>query len=250
MTTNQKQTTQRLQTVLSQAGVASRRSAEILISEGKVFVNGEQAVLGQRVDPAQDKVSVNGKKIDLQREVLKYYLVYKPMGYVSTTSDELDRPTVLDVLPESARAQRLYPVGRLDFESEGLMLLTNDGDLTYKMTHPKFQIPKTYFAQLDRKPSSKALDHLRRGVRLKDGLTQPAQVEVASEHSLFRFADNTDHANWISITITEGRNRQVRRMIQRVGYDTQRLIRTKMGPLSLSWDFHSRPWYQVTSATL
>lgn len=211
----------KLQLFLARAGVASRRKSEALIEAGMVTVNGAVASIGQRIDPLHDKVSVKGTTIAVPQQH-RYFLVNKPVGYISTTSDEKGRKTVLQLIPKIS--ERIYPVGRLDQESEGLMLLTNNGELTHKFTHPKFEIAKTYEVLLSAKPSKLALDHLRRGVKLKDGYTKPAVVSVLSHEG-----DQT----WIEITITEGRNRQIRRMTERVGYETLELVRTKMGPFDI-----------------
>lgn len=211
----------KLQKYLAQAGISSRRKAEEAIIAGKVSVNGQPAHIGQRIDPNQDKITFEGREIT-QDVILRYFLVYKPVGYVSTTSDELNRTTVLSLLPKTS--ERLYPVGRLDLDSEGLMLLTNDGRLTQELTHPSREIPKTYKVLISGIPTTKALNHLHRGVRLKEGYTQPAEVEVLNHEN-----NNT----WLEITIHEGMHRQVRRMLERVGYDTIKLIRTKLGPFTL-----------------
>lgn len=212
----------KLQAFLSHAGIASRRKSEELITQGKVIVNGEVAHLGQRITPNKDTIEYDGKVIS-DDQPKRYFLLNKPIGYVSTASDELGRKTVTQLLPKSVK-ERLFPVGRLDVESEGLLLLTNDGALTYKLTHPKFEIPKTYHVFTKRKPTFNAIMHLRKGVKLNDGFTKPAQVERV-------FSDET--GAWTEITITEGRNRQVRRMFERVGYDVERLIRMSMGSLHL-----------------
>lgn len=219
MTTNKP--TIKLQLFLARAGVASRRKSEVLIETGIVTVNGEVASIGQRVHPFNDTVAIKGKVIAVPQQH-RYFLINKPVGYISTTSDEKGRKTVLALIPKIN--ERIYPVGRLDRESEGLMLLTNNGELAYKLTHPKFEIPKTYEVRIDGKPTKKALDHLRRGVKLKDGFTKPATVQVAS------YDENT---TWLEITITEGRNHQVRRMTERVGYTTLELVRTQMGPFDI-----------------
>jgi 23S rRNA pseudouridine2605 synthase len=229
----------KLQAFLAHAGVASRRKAEELIEAGRVVVNGEKAHIGQRVDPAQDKVSVDGRVIN-SSEDLVYILLNKPVGIVSTTSDDLGRRTVLDLLPAAWKKYRLYPVGRLDQESQGLMLLTNDGELAYRLTHPKFEIPKTYEVLIDRKPSFPALNMLRNGVRLSDGVTAPAEVEVI---------DSDDNQAWLTITIHEGRNRQVRRMLERVGYDVKKLRRIQLGPFLLA-DLNNQPHRQLTPAEI
>ncbi len=225
----------KLQAFLAHAGVASRRKSEEMIADGQVTVNGEKAHIGQRVNPSKDKISVKGKPINQASELI-YVLVNKPNGIVSSTSDELGRKTVLDLLPESFDKHRLYPVGRLDQDSQGLMLLTNDGEFAYRLTHPKFEIPKTYEVLIDRKPSFAAMNLLRYGVRLSDGVTAPAEVEIL---------DSNDNQAWLTITIHEGRNRQVRRMFERVGYDVKRLTRIQLGPFMLA-DLNSRPFRQLT----
>lgn len=212
----------KLHAYLAHAGVASRRKSEELIKAKKVKVNNQLATIGQRIDPIRDQVSVADKVITINQQPSRYFLIYKPIGFVSTTSDDQGRKTVLDLLPEIK--ERVYPVGRLDIDSEGLLLITNDGELAYKMTHPKFQIPKTYHVTVKGHPTSKAINHLRRGVKLSEGYTQPADVEIIE-------AD--DRSTAISITIHEGFNRQVRRMLERVGYDTIKLVRVQFGPYSL-----------------
>jgi len=212
----------KLQAFMSHAGVASRRACEKLIEDKKVVVNDRLAHIGQRVDGTQDVIVVNGKTIKTQ-ERFRYFLVNKPIGYVSTTSDELNRRTVSQLIPRDIK-ERLYPVGRLDVESEGLLLLTNDGDLAQKLTHPSHKVKKTYHVVVKGTPTFKALNHLRNGVKLKDGFTKKANVDV-----LLKEEGKTS----LEITISEGRNRQIRRMLERVGYDTVQLIRIAMGPLDL-----------------
>jgi len=214
--------TQKIHVVIAHAGVASRRKSEDLVAEGKVVVNGKVAQVGQRVNSVVDAISVEGVTIG-SAATLVYYLLNKPVGIVSTTSDELGRPTVLTLVPKTS--ERLYPVGRLDIESEGLMILTNDGDFAYRYTHPKFEIEKTYHVEVAGEPTERALEHLRRGVRLKEGYTWPADVEALETNG-----ENT----WIAITIHQGWNRQVRRMLERVGYDTVRLIRVRIGEFELA----------------
>jgi 23S rRNA pseudouridine2605 synthase len=217
----------KLQTFLAHAGVASRRKSEELIKEGKVTINGQVAQIGERVKP-EDTVLLEGKEISGSEEKVTY-LIYKPVGVVSTTSDELGRKNVVDFLKKELGAAgkklpRLYPVGRLDIDSEGLMLLTNDGKLTQEMTHPSFETPKTYRVKVEGEPTERAISHLERGVKLREGYTSPAVVEIVELHS--------DHSV-LEITIHEGRNHQVKRMLQRVGYEVVRLIRIKMGEYSL-----------------
>lgn len=227
----------KLHAYLAQMGLTSRRKAEVLIGEGRVKVNNQTAVIGQRINPQADQVTVDGKTIT-QSSAHRYFLVNKPVGYVSTVSDEHGRQTVLNLLPHIK--DRIYPVGRLDIDSQGLMLLTNDGELTHQLTHPSYQVAKTYHVQFDRQPSDAALNHLRRGVQLKDGWTQPAQVEPVSHTEAVAPGNN-----WYAITIHEGRNRQVRRMVERVGYEVKQLIRVQMGPFHLD-DLEGEKYCEVT----
>jgi len=218
---------------LAHMGIASRRKSEELVAAGKVTVNNQPAQVGQRINPAKDEVKFNGKVVNSSENPV-YVLINKPHGFVSTTDDELGRPTVLQLLPESLKKLRLYPVGRLDQDSQGLMLLTNDGDVAYKLTHPKFEMPKTYEVLLDRSPTEAAVNILRRGMLLREGMTAPAEVELIER----------DNKPWLSITIHEGRNRQVRRMMERAGYDVQKLIRIRLGPFILS-DLGEKPMLQL-----
>lgn len=214
--------TVKLQAYMSQLGIASRRKSEELIQNGLVKVNDEIAHIGQRINPEKDKIEYNGNVYN-QKETKRYFLVDKPVGYVSTTSDELGRKNVLELLPKDLN-EHLYPVGRLDIDSEGLLLLTNDGLLAQKLTHPKYEIEKTYHVFTKRNPSFNAVMHLRKGVKLKDGYTQPAKVERLSKD---------ESGAWTEITIKEGRNRQIRRMMERVGYPVEKLVRMSMGPLHI-----------------
>lgn len=211
----------KLQAYISHSGFASRRKAEAFIDQGLVTVNGVKAIIGQRVNPDTDVVAIEGKTLSLE-STLRYFLVNKPIGYVSTASDDLGRPEILELLPKIK--ERIYPVGRLDIDSQGLLIVTNDGDLTYKLTHPRFEVGKTYEVALDRRPTLDALNHLRNSVRLKEGYTSPAEVKT-----LGRLDENF----WVEITIHEGWNRQVRRMFERVGYEVLELVRTSMGPFNL-----------------
>lgn len=213
--------TVKLHAFMAHAGIASRRKSEELIEAGKVTVNGHRAHVGLRIDPATDTVTVENKKIETP-EVHRYFLVYKPVGIISSTNDELKRKTVVDLIKDID--ERLYPVGRLDQDSEGLMLLTNDGILANKLTHPKYRIPKIYQITVDSDPTRKALEHLRRGVKLADGYTHPVEVEIVEQG---------EHNTILEMTIYEGRNRQVRRMMDRIGYPVLKLVRVKMGPFTL-----------------
>lgn len=205
---------ERLQKVLARAGFGSRRVCEDLIADGRVNVDGRVAELGRRVDPATASVEVDGVPIGV-RPGLVYYLLNKPAGVVTTASDPQGRPTVVELVPAEPR---VFPVGRLDLDTEGLLLLTNDGDLAHRLTHPSFGVEKEYLAHVQGDPSSKAIRTLRTGVLLDDGPTAPAGVSRPSEGLL-------------RITVHEGRNRQVRRMCEAVGHPVLRLVRVRIGPL-------------------
>jgi 23S rRNA pseudouridine2605 synthase len=209
---------ERLQKVLARAGLGSRRVCEDLIADGRVTVSGEVARLGRRVDPERDAVALDGVPV-VVRDDLVYYLLNKPTGYVSTASDPEGRATVLDLVPATPR---VYPVGRLDYDTEGLLLLTNDGELTHLLTHPSFGVVKTYLAEVEGDPSPAAVRALREGVELDDGITAPARVTVVQRRG--------DTAA-VELGIHEGRNRQVRRMCEAVGHPVVRLVRTRIGPL-------------------
>lgn len=211
----------RLNKYLSQQGLASRRQADTLISEGKVLVNDQPAKLGTTIDPDKDTVKFLGKVVVSNKPELETYLVYKPLGYVSTTSDPQGRPTVTSLVKSSTR---LYPIGRLDQDSEGLILLTNDGDLAYRLTHPKHHVPKTYHALVTGNVTPAKLNRLRRGVMLKDGRTAPAQIEVIRPQG---------NKSLLSITIFEGRNRQIRRMFSTQKLEVEKLKRVAIGELEL-----------------
>lgn len=211
----------RLNKYLSQQGLASRRQADTLISQGKVLVNDQPAKLGTTIDPDKDTVKFLGKVVASNKPELETYLVYKPLGYVSTTSDPQGRPTVTSLVKSSTR---LYPIGRLDQDSEGLILLTNDGDLAYRLTHPKHHVPKTYHALVTGNVTPAKLNRLRRGVMLKDGRTAPAQIEVIRPQG---------NKSLLSITIFEGRNRQIRRMFSTQKLEVEKLKRVSIGELEL-----------------
>jgi 23S rRNA pseudouridine2605 synthase len=211
---------ERLQKVLARAGLGSRRAVEKLIAAGRVSVNGRRAELGRRVDPSKDKVQVDGSTIPIQPDLI-YYLMNKPAGVITSASDPEGRPTVMDLLDP---ADRVWPVGRLDLDTEGALVLTNDGELTQRLTHPSFGVPKTYIAEVRGAVKVKTLRRLARGVELEDGPTAPAQVALVE-----RLATG----GLIEITISEGRNRQVRRMLEAVGHDVARLARTAVGPVRL-----------------
>jgi len=206
---------ERLQKVLARLGIASRRACEELIADGRVTVNGRRAVLGCRVDVRRDAVAIDATPVPLAPDLV-HYLLHKPPGVLTTAQDPEGRPTVVDLVPD---VPRVFPVGRLDADSEGLLILTNDGELTHRLTHPSFGIEKEYLVEVAGTPSAGALRRLRRGVELDDGVTAPAQVGVVAPGVL-------------RVVIHEGRNRQVRRMCETVGHPVRRLVRTRIGPLA------------------
>lgn len=226
--TTEPPTGERLQKVLARAGIASRRACEELIEDGLVTVNGEPARLGRRVDVAVDVIEVDGALVAVNPDLV-HYLLHKPAGVVSTASDPQGRPTVVDLVPDE---RRVFPVGRLDAETEGLLLLTNDGELTHRLTHPSFGVDKEYLALVEDKPSRGALRTLRTGVELDDGLTAPAKVSLLDDRTL-------------RIVIHEGRNRQVRRMCEAVGHPVTRLVRTRIGPL-IDRRLQAGEWRELT----
>jgi 23S rRNA pseudouridine2605 synthase len=207
----------RLQKFLSQAGVASRRRGEDLITAGRVRVNGVVVTeLGVRVDPVRDRIQVDGKRVRPAEP--EWYAVHKPRGYLSTRSDPAERPTLYDLVP--AAMKRLFYVGRLDYDSEGLVLLTNDGDTAHRLLHPRYGIEREYEVELEADIESDALDRLRRGVELEDG---PARAETARRRA----------GNRITLILREGRKREVRRMLAAVGHTVVRLRRVRYGPIRL-----------------
>lgn len=205
---------ERLQKVLARLGFGSRRVCEELIADGRVVVNGEVAVLGRRVDVESDRVEVDGVVIGVKPDLV-HYLLNKPRGVVTTASDPQGRPTVVSLVPAEPR---VFSVGRLDADTEGLLLMTNDGDLAHRLTHPSFGVEKEYLAEVEGAPSAGAVRRLREGVELEDGMTAPAKVSVVPPSGL-------------RIAIHEGRNRQVRRMCEAVGHPVRRLVRVRIGPL-------------------
>lgn len=214
----------RLQKVIAQAGVTSRRKAEALIAQGRVVVNGHTVTtLGTAVDPSTDVVVVDGQRLRTQRP-LHYVLLNKPKGYVTTCDDDQGRPTVFDLIKRAPA--RLFPVGRLDVNTEGVLLLTNDGALAHRLTHPRYQIPRVYLVKVHGVLSDWDLEHLRQGVVLDDGKTLPARV-----YMLRRLETNCT----LRLTLFEGRHRQVHRMLAACGpYYVKRLQRVAMGPLTLT----------------
>jgi 23S rRNA pseudouridine2605 synthase len=219
---------ERLQKVLAQAGIGSRRACEALIAAGRVTVNGVSAWLGQRVEVTDDHVAVDGVPLSV-KPGLVYYVLNKPPGVVTTSADPQGRPAVIDLVPPQPR---VFPVGRLDAATEGLLILTNDGELAHHLTHPRYGVEKEYFALVEGSPSRSALRRLREGVELEDGITAPARVALVPP-------------NGLRLTIHQGRNRQVRRMCAAVGHPVVRLVRTRVGSIA---DRRLRPgaWRMLT----
>ena len=210
----------RINKYLAGSGVASRRKADSLVQEGRIRLNGKVVTeLGTLVDPRRDRVDVDGVPVQ-GLQGMSYIIVNKPSGYVTTARDPQGRPTVLDLVP--AVKNRIYPVGRLDYDSEGLLFLLNDGPLAFRLTHPKYEVEKTYRVRLEKPIETEALEAIRRGVVLEDGPTAPARIAVAGASS-----------NSLDITIHEGRNRQVRRVFESVGSKVIHLKRVRFGTIEL-----------------
>jgi len=217
---------ERLQKILAAAGIASRRKAEKIIRSGRVAVNGAIVTeLGSKADPDADRITVDGKPLAAPERHL-YFLLHKPKGYVTTVSDPEGRPTVMDLIGKIH--ERIYPVGRLDYASEGLLLLTNDGDLAQRLTKAGEHMPKTYNVKISGRPDEKSIERLRQGITipLEDGRrvkTSPAKIRLIE-----------DTANpWYEVTLVEGRNRQIHRMFQAVGFLVEKIKRVQFGPLKL-----------------
>lgn len=228
----------RLQKILSQAGVASRRAAEKLIEEGRVSVNGRTVrEMGVKADPLADDIRVDGRRLRAP-ERHRYILMNKPAGVVTTRSDPQRRQTVIDLL--HGVREYVYPVGRLDYDSEGLLLLTNDGDLAARLTHPRHEVERTYEAYVAGTPDEEAIDKLRRGIPLDGRRTMPADVKVLGRNPASAFARSAtadkkagpQGKSVLLITIREGRNRQIRRMCEAVGHPVRKLRRVRIGPIS------------------
>ena len=215
---------ERLQKILARAGVASRREAERWILEGRVAVNGAVVrKLGTQADPSKDSIRVDGKRIKPPTALL-YYAFHKPPGIITTLRDPKGRPDLTPFLARLGEKTRVLPVGRLDFNSSGLLVLTNDGELAQRLTHPRFGVKKLYRVKLSGCPTEKELAALRQGMRLEDGMTAPARVRVVE-----KLRKNA----WVEIEIHEGRKREVRRMFEALGYFVEKLIRVRVGSVSL-----------------
>jgi 23S rRNA pseudouridine2605 synthase len=211
---------ERLQKVLARAGVSSRRKAEAVIAAGRVTVDGIVVTeLGAKVDPERDTVAVDGVPIDAEQR--EYWALHKPVGVITTAKDPWGRPTALELVPSQAR---VYPVGRLDADSAGLLLLTNDGELAFKLTHPRFEHDKEYHVLVAGRPDAADLRRLRRGILLDGRATAPAEVDV-----LASAAEGT----WLRMVLREGRKRQIRRMMERLHHPVMRLLRVRVGPILL-----------------
>jgi len=232
--TDQPASGDRLQKVLSSAGVASRRAAEEMITAGRVAVNGRiVTTLGTRVDPSQDHVEVDGRRIatDPGKE---YVVVNKPAGVISTARDERGRPTVVDLVPATIR---LYPVGRLDADAQGVLLLTNDGALAHRLAHPRYRVPRTYRVEVEGNVSTRAVDRLRSGVALDDGVARALRVRVVAA------SKGRTH---LEIVMGEGRNHEVKRLMAAVGHPVIRLVRRAFGPVRLG-DLRPGGWRHLTA---
>lgn len=229
---------QRLQKWLAYCGYGSRRACEQLIQQGRVMVNGIPAVLGAKVDPERDVITVDGKRVQPPPKRV-YLMLNKPRGYISTRKDPHAPRTVMELLRDVPVP--VFPVGRLDADSEGLLLFTNDGDFANRLLHPRYKLPKTYRVWVRGVPSARALQRLRAGVMLEEGKTAPAQVQLLRAEG---------DQSLLEITIYEGRKRQIRRMCQAVGHPVVRLMRIAIGNLRLPRDLKPGQWRELTQEEL
>ncbi|MBI4529590.1 MAG: rRNA pseudouridine synthase [Deltaproteobacteria bacterium] len=214
---------ERLQKIIARAGLASRREAERWIQEGRVTVNGKAVTeLGVRADPNKDKIKVNGKLLSLPANV--YFLFHKPPAMITSMGDPEGRPNVGAWLEDLGVRARVFPVGRLDYNSSGLLILTSDGELAQRLMHPRHGVSKRYHVKLSRWPSERDLERLRQGIHLEDGRTAPARVKV-----LRHLRKNA----WVEIEIHEGKNREIRRMFEALGCFVEKLMRVRLGPIEL-----------------
>ncbi|MBN1964013.1 MAG: rRNA pseudouridine synthase [Anaerolineae bacterium] len=226
---------ERIQKILARAGVASRRAVEDLIRQGRVTVNGQAVELGAQADAARDDIRVDGERISTTDAVRVYIMLNKPRGVISAASSQPqeNRRTVRDLVPLEGR---LYPVGRLDADSEGLILLTNDGELTQRLTHPRYGHQKTYKVLVTPAPTSEQLERWRKGVELDDGPTAPVELQTRGQ---------TPEGTWLELTMGEGRKRQIRRTAQLLGLHVKHLLRVQLGPLKLT-DLAPGAWRHLT----
>ena len=212
----------RLQKFMSRCGIASRRKSEEIILQGKVKVNGNIVKeLGVKIDPDKDTIEIEGNILKLEENKV-YILLNKPVGYITTMSDEFNRKKVIDLLIDIK--ERVYPVGRLDYDTSGLLLLTNDGDLAYKLTHPKYEVEKKYIAKVKGIPTEKELSQFRNGLQIEDYVTSKAKIKIID-----REKDNST----LEVVIHEGKNRQVRKMCSKIGHQVVELKRVEMGDIKL-----------------
>jgi 23S rRNA pseudouridine2605 synthase len=213
---------ERIQKILAKAGIASRREAERMMLEGRVSVNGKIIdALGFKADPSRDHIKVDGRRL-AHPEPKVILLLNKPRGYLSTVKDPKGRPTIMDLLKNVH--WRIYPVGRLDFDAEGLLLLTNDGDLAHLLSHPKFSVPKTYLVKVAGVPEEKKLIRLKRGVMLEDGEAKAVSCSLVRQR---------EKNSWVRVVVAEGRNRLVKRMFSAIGHTVLKLKRVEYGPIQL-----------------
>jgi 23S rRNA pseudouridine2605 synthase len=213
---------ERIQKILAKAGIASRREAEEMLIEGRITVNGKVVdTLGSKADPSKDQIKVDGNRLPVFEPPI-ILLLNKPRGYLSTVKDPGGRPTIMDFLKKIK--WRVYPIGRLDFDAEGLLLLTNDGELTYHLSHPKFSVPRVYWAKVSGVPDEKKLARLKRGILLEDG-----RAKIAS----YRLLRHKEKNSWIEVVVTEGRNRLVKRIFLAIGHPVLKLKRVGFGPIQL-----------------
>ena len=233
---------ERLQKILSAAGVASRRLSEELITQGRVSVNGATVTtLGSKADPAVDEIKVDGRRIKTEQR-RRYVLLNKPRGYITTRSDPEGRPTVMDLM--KGVKEYIYPVGRLDYDSEGLLILTNDGELAARLTHPRHEVEKVYEARVKGVPDERALERLERGVPVDGRRTAPARIRASEP-----FARGSGEQTIVEISIHEGRQRQVRKMFEAVGHPVVRLKRVRIGPIE-DPDIPAGHWRELTPKEL
>ncbi|MBI5599255.1 MAG: rRNA pseudouridine synthase [Deltaproteobacteria bacterium] len=216
-------TAERLQKIIAQAGIASRRKAEEMILQGRVMVNRRVVdALGSKADPEKDTITVDGRNIFFAARKRVYLLLNKPKGFISALSDPMKRPVVVDLLKKVKG--RVFPVGRLDLDAEGVLLLTNDGEFSNRLIHPRFSVHKKYLVKVKDVPDGKDMEKLEKGVRLEDGKTLPAKV---------RFVRKTTENSWIEITVTEGRNRLIKRMCMAIGHPVAKLRRVEFAGVGL-----------------
>jgi 23S rRNA pseudouridine2605 synthase len=215
---------ERLQKIIARAGLASRREAERWIVEGRITVNGAVVdKLGSQADPAKDSIKIDGKRIKSAAAPL-YYALHKPPGVITTLNDPQHRPDLTPYVARLGEKRRIFPVGRLDFNTTGLLLLTNDGEMAMRLAHPRYGVAKVYRVKLSACPTEAELNELRKGIRLEDGVTAPARVRVIE-----KLRKNA----WVEIEVREGKKREVRRMFEALNYFVEKLIRIKVGPITL-----------------